>query len=153
MTAAELHNLVPPTQSGISQLKCWQNLSKLKLSGGKTRIILISLQKFITDLSLPWSVDLDASSITLFSSVQNLNVTLHKLSSLLQHCLVGLVVKVSSSREKDRGFDSCLSMDSSEPSHTSDLKIGTPVATMTVAWQAWQYVVGSGTGWHGVSIL
>ena len=35
-------------------------------------------------------------------------------------------------------------------SHTSDLKIGTPVATLPGAWC---YRVSAGTGWPGVSIL
>ena len=35
-------------------------------------------------------------------------------------------------------------------SHTSDLKIGTPVATLPGAWR---YRVSTGTGWPGVSIL
>ena len=35
-------------------------------------------------------------------------------------------------------------------SHTSDLKIGTPVATLPGAWR---YRVSAGTGWPGVSIL
>ena len=35
-------------------------------------------------------------------------------------------------------------------SHTSDLKIGTPVAILPGAWR---YRVSAGTGWPGVSIL
>ena len=35
-------------------------------------------------------------------------------------------------------------------SHTSDFKIGTPVATLPGAWR---YRVSAGTGWPGVSIL
>ena len=35
-------------------------------------------------------------------------------------------------------------------SHTSDLKIGTPVATLPGTWH---YRVSAGTGWPGVSIL
>ena len=35
-------------------------------------------------------------------------------------------------------------------SHTSDLKIGTPVATLPGTWR---YRVSAGTGWPGVSIL
>ena len=35
-------------------------------------------------------------------------------------------------------------------SHTSDLKIGTPVATLP---DAWRHRVSTGTGWPGVSIL
>ena len=35
-------------------------------------------------------------------------------------------------------------------SHTSDLKIGNPVATLPGTWR---YRVSAGTGWPGVSIL
>ena len=67
------------------------------------------------------------------------------------HHLAGLVVvKASASRAKDPGFDSCLRWDFSRSSHTSDLKIGTPVATLPGAWH---YRVSAGTGRSGVSIL
>ena len=65
--------------------------------------------------------------------------------------LAGLVVKASSSRAVDTGsiptstlgFLSC-------SSHTSDLKIDTPVATLPGAWRD---RVSAGVGWPGVSIL
>ena len=68
------------------------------------------------------------------------------------HYFVGLVVKVSASRAEDAGFDSRL-----RPwgfvrveSHTSDLKIGTPVAILP---DAWRHGVSAGTGRPGVSML
>ena len=65
--------------------------------------------------------------------------------------LLGLVVKASASRAEDPGFDSCLRRgDFSGSSYTSDLKIGTPLATLPGAWR---YRVNNGTGWPGVSIL
>ena len=64
--------------------------------------------------------------------------------------LVGLVVKASASRAEDPGFESRLRRDFSGSSHTSDLKIGTPVATLPGAWR---YRVSAGTGRPGVSIL
>ena len=65
--------------------------------------------------------------------------------------LVGLVVKASASRADDPGFESRLRRDFfSGSSHTSDLNIGTPVATLP---SAWRYRVSAGTGWPGVSIL
>ena len=64
--------------------------------------------------------------------------------------LAGLVVKVSVSRATDPGFDFRLRRDVSELSHTSDLKIATPVATLPGAWR---YKVSAGTGCTGVSIL
>ena len=64
--------------------------------------------------------------------------------------LVGLVVKASASRAEGPGFESRLRPDFSRSSHTSDLKIGTPVATLPGAWR---YRVSTGTGRPGVSIL
>ena len=67
-----------------------------------------------------------------------------------EHRLVGLVVKASASRAEVPGFESCLRRDFSGSSHTSDLNIGTPVATLPGAWR---YSVSAGTGRPGVSIL
>ena len=64
--------------------------------------------------------------------------------------LVGLVVKASASRVEDQRFESRLRRDFSASSHTSDLNIGTPVATLPGAWR---YRVNAGTGRPGVSIL
>ena len=60
------------------------------------------------------------------------------------------MAKASASRAKDPGFDSRLRRDFSGSSHTSDLKIGTPVATLPGAWRS---RVSAGTGRPGVSIL
>ena len=72
------------------------------------------------------------------------------LPSFLGMVLVGLVVKASSSGAKDPGFDSRLQRDFARSSHTSDLKIGTPVATLPGAWH---YRVSAGTGRPDVNIL
>ena len=48
----------------------------------------------------------------------------------LGHLLVGLVVKASASRAEDPVFEYHLRQDSSGSIHTSDLKIGSPVATL-----------------------
>ena len=60
------------------------------------------------------------------------------------------MVKASAKRAEDPGFDSHLRRDFSGSSHTSDLKIGTPVATLPGAWRD---RVSAGTGRPGVSIL
>ena len=73
-----------------------------------------------------------------------------KQLTLQQHGRVGLVVMASSSRAKDPRFESRLRRDFPGSSHTSDLKIGTPVAALLGAWC---YKVSAGTGWPGVSIL
>ena len=61
--------------------------------------------------------------------------------------LVGLVVKASASRAEDPEFESRLRRDFSGSSHTSDLKIGTSVATLPGAWRC---RVSAGSGWPGV---
>ena len=66
------------------------------------------------------------------------------------HRLLGLVVKASASRAGDPGFESRLRRDFPGSSHTSDLKIRTPVATPPGAWRD---RVSTGTGRPGVSIL
>ena len=67
-----------------------------------------------------------------------------------QDRLVGLVVKASTSRVEDPRFKSGLRRDFLGSSHFSDLKIGTPVATLPGAWR---YRVSAGTGRPGVNIL
>ena len=67
-----------------------------------------------------------------------------------EYHLDGLVVKASASRAEDPGFESRLRRDCSGSSHTIDLKIGTPVATLPGAWHCW---VSAGTGRPGVSVL
>ena len=64
--------------------------------------------------------------------------------------LGGLVVKASASRAEDPGFESRLRRIFSGSSHTSDLNIGTPVATLPGARR---YRASAGTGRPGVSIL
>ena len=60
-------------------------------------------------------------------------------------------LKASASSVEDSGFDSCMWRgDFSGSGHTSDFKIGTPVATLSGAQR---YRVSAGTSWPGVSIL
>ena len=70
--------------------------------------------------------------------------------SLTTDRLIYLVVKVFASRAEAPGFESLLRWDFSGSSHTSDSKIGTPVATQPGAWH---YRVSTGTGRPCVSIL
>ena len=60
------------------------------------------------------------------------------------------MVKASASRAEDPGYESRLRRDFSGSSHTSDLKMGTPVATLPGSWR---YRVSVGTGRPDVSIL
>ena len=64
--------------------------------------------------------------------------------------LVGLVGKASASKPEDPEFDSRLRRDFSRSSHTSDFKIGTPVATLPGDGH---YRVSAGTGRPSVRIL
>ena len=58
------------------------------------------------------------------------------------------LIQASASKAEDPGFDSGLRHgDFSGSSHSSDLKIGTPVATLPGTWRC------QCTGWPGVSIL
>ena len=70
--------------------------------------------------------------------------------SISSHCLVGLENKASASGVENLEFDLRLRRgDFSGLSHSSDLKMGTPVATLACTWC---YMVSAGTGWPGVSI-
>ena len=60
------------------------------------------------------------------------------------------MVKASASRAEDPWFESRLRRDFSGSSHTSDLKTGIPMGTLSGAWR---YRVRAGTGRPGVSIL
>ena len=67
------------------------------------------------------------------------------------HRLVGLVIQASSLRAEDPGFDSRLRRgDFSGSRHTSDLRIGSPVATLPGARRC---RVSAGTDRPGVNIL
>ena len=59
----------------------------------------------------------------------------------VQDRLCARVVKVSALRAEGPGFESRLRRDFSGSSHTSDLKIGTPVATLPGArlFQCWEW--------------
>ena len=56
--------------------------------------------------------------------------------------LVGLVVKEFTPKMEGSEFESRLRQDFSGSSHTSDIKIGTPVVTLPGAWR---YRVSAGT--------
>ena len=60
------------------------------------------------------------------------------------------MVKASASGAEGPGFESRLRWDFSRFSHISDLKTGTPVATLPGAWH---YRVSAETGQPGVGIL
>ena len=71
-------------------------------------------------------------------------------SSSSLYCLVGLVVRRPPRERKIPGSNPACAGIFSGSSHTSDSKIGTPVATLPGAWH---YRVSAGTGRPGVSIL
>ena len=57
-----------------------------------------------------------------------------KIMHLETNCHAGLVVRASALGAEDPEFESHLRWDFSGLSHTSDLDIGTPVATLPGAW-------------------
>ena len=72
------------------------------------------------------------------------------LLSFWCHRLFGLVVRRPPRERKVPGSNPTWARIFSGSSHTSDLKMGTPVATLPGAWR---YRVSTGTGLPGVSIL
>ena len=92
-----------------------------------------------------FSVLISVSMLQYLTSVSLLNMLFS-----CRNRLVGLLVKASASGAEDPGFESRLRRHFSGSSHTSDFKIGTPVATLPGAWH---YRVSAGTGWSSVSIL
>ena len=89
-----------------------------------------------------------ADSLYVVKSI-NLSVSLFIFVSLSDH-LVGLVVRLPPRERKIPGSNLACTGIFGGLSHTSDLKIGTPVATLPGAWR---YRVSTGTGQPGVSIL
>ena len=71
-------------------------------------------------------------------------------SLYLHDHFVGLVVKASAAREEDPGSNAACARIFPGSSHSSDLKIGTPVTTLRGAGH---YRVSAGTGLPSVSIL
>ena len=116
---------------------------------------LVDVSELLSIASIP----LNVFTISNFDALSDLDITLHRpcpgtfcLSMDSQHLyhLRGLGVKASALRAEDSGFESRLRRDFSRSSHTSDLKIGTPVTTLPGAWRC---TVSTGIGRPGVSIL
>ena len=87
---------------------------------------------------------------SLFTAVDHSTGSVSPSRHLILDRLVGFVVKAAASVAEDPGFESRLRRYFSGSSYTSDLKIGSPVATLPGAWH---YRVSAVTGWPGVSIL
>ena len=115
----------------------------------------VNLSNFLAEI--PWSVILAMNSSSCYCDLYHLRYLL----VTLVNTLLGLSFrthilprwpngKVSASRAENPGFESRFCGIFSGSSHTSDLKIGTLVATLPGAWC---YRVSTGTGWPGVSIL
>ena len=73
------------SQSCISDVQAWTHNNKLQLNPDKTEMILITSKHNQKSLSLPFSVDLNGTSIHLSLSVRNLGVTLDQNLSFQQH--------------------------------------------------------------------
>ena len=79
-----------------------------------------------------------------------INIVSINIITIVLDRLVGLVVRRPTPELKIPSSNPACAGIFSGSSHTSDLKIGTPVATLPGAWR---YRVNSGTGRPGVSIL
>ena len=98
--------------------------------------------------------DLSAESVYLYASVSSQDVIIKNHTSAastlvvawFRNRLVGLVGRRTPRERKSPGSNPAFA----GSSHISDLKIGTPVATLPGAWR---YRVSTGTGRPGVSIL
>ena len=82
---AQLQEIIRTSQSCISDVQAWMQNNKLQLNPDKTKIILIASKHNQKSLSLPFSVDLNGTSIHLFSPVRNLGVTFDQNLSFQQH--------------------------------------------------------------------
>ena len=91
-------------------------------------------------------------SVVLWCGVVNDNddLLVPSLEVPTENRLVGQVVRRPPRERKVPGSNPACAGIFSGSSHTSDLKIGTPVATLPGAWR---YRVSTGTGRPGVSIL
>ena len=131
----------------------------LSLKMGATVLALVFQERSKLFGICPSTVSLFAKIKVLFMKLltkqlmvtQKRNVYLLGVTKYLYFCLynhsgrlAGLVVV-----ENPR-FESCLQRDFSGSSHTSDFKIGAPVATLPGAWH---YRVSAGTGRPSISIL
>ena len=82
---SQLQYIIRTSQSCISDVPPWMHNSKFQLNPANTEIILITSKHNQKSLSLPFSVDLNGTSIHLFSTVRNLGVTLDQNLSFQQH--------------------------------------------------------------------
>ena len=81
----DLPLIIQNTQSCVSELKDWMTQNKLKLNEDKSEMILITPPKLQNHISLPTSINLIDSTITLSQSARNLGVTLDQNLSFQQH--------------------------------------------------------------------
>ena len=101
-----------------------------------------------------WHSSFKTSNKTLTFKLFCLSSSVNRISAFillpLPYRLVGLVVRRPPRERKIPGSNPACAGIFSGSSHTSDSKIGTPVATLPGAWL---YRVSAGTGRPGVSIL
>ena len=82
---AQLQEINRTSQSCMPDVQAWMRNSELQLKSDKTEMILITSKHNQKSLSLPFSVDLNGTSIRLSSTVRNLGVTLDQGLSFQQH--------------------------------------------------------------------
>ena len=124
------------------------NLTKDKDRQNDAGMTVSRLQNMPGDNSL--QVTLHAQRNTDTGDNRNCSSCRRLMRSARGDRLVGLVVRRPPRERRVPGSNPACAGIFSGSSHTSDLKIGTPVATLPGAWR---YRVSAGTGRPGVSIL
>ena len=82
---SQLQEIIKASKSCISDVQAWMHNNRLQLNPDETGVILITSKHNQKSLPLPFSVDLNGTSIHLSSTVRNLGVTLDQNLSFQQH--------------------------------------------------------------------
>ena len=133
------------------QNKMYPSLSQME--GSDTPLLFIAVEKTDTAGQVLSLVTGEVSHSHVHSQTRDRQSSSKTSSTrllLLRNRLVGLLVRRPPRERKIPGSNPTCDRIFSGWSHTSDLKIGTPVATLPGAWR---YRVRAGTGRPGVSIL
>ena len=113
-------------------------------------LLFLSLSQFPWGEGTGWPSLRHHWEAILSLSVQLTVSVFFSLLTLSHHHLTGLVVRRPPQKWEILGSNPACDGIFSGSRHTSDLKIGTPVAILPGTWR---YRVSTGTGWPGVSIL
>ena len=73
---ADIDSLITRTQGCIAELKDWMTVNKLQLNDEKTELIFVSSQRFVGHPSIPISISVNNTLVSVSSSVRSLGVFL-----------------------------------------------------------------------------